>query len=141
MVCTFVLIAQLLNYWCNPESLEVLEPPIIQFQLGISAVIGALLIVYGVFWLPNIAPRQDGEDFVPLASSGGNGGDCDYEMGGMEGSKPLSLFNTWFCNSQKIRPYMFQYFKSVTSLIGALRNRRQKRYNKKNEKNTAYLLC
>jgi SP family arabinose:H+ symporter-like MFS transporter len=73
MVCTFVLIAQLLNYWCNPESLERLDPPIIQFQLGISAVLGALLIVYGLFGLPDIAPRPGSDDMVPLAARAEDG--------------------------------------------------------------------
>ena len=50
----------------------MLDPPIIQLQLGISAVIGALLTVYGLFGLPDIAPRSGGDDTVPLSSSDGD---------------------------------------------------------------------
>ena len=69
MVCTFVLMAELLNFACNPESADNLEPWNIQLQLGISALIGLVTMVYGLVWLPDIAPRGfNKEDMVPLAS-------------------------------------------------------------------------
>ena len=103
MVCSFLLMAELLNFACNPESLDDLEPSNIQFQLGVSALIGLATMVYGLIWLPDIAPRGNSqEDMVPLATERGSFGKVRMDRDGNASFSGIGLdlvVDDSFCDS------------------------------------------
>ena len=66
-VCTFVLFAELVNFWANPESADDIPPELIQLQFGLFALVGVAIVVYSLFYMPDVAgagalPQQNGGD-------------------------------------------------------------------------------
>jgi len=72
-ICVFVLVAELMNVWFNPDSNNAIPSEIWQIQLGFGAVFGAATVVYGMCYLPEPPPAR----FNAGASTGGGAAEDD----------------------------------------------------------------
>ena len=53
-VCMFVLFAELVNFWSNPESRDDISNVLLQLQFGLFSLIGVAIVVYSLWFMPDV---------------------------------------------------------------------------------------
>lgn len=53
-VCVFVLFAELVNFWSNPESRDDISNVLLQLQFGLFSLIGVAIVVYSLWFMPDV---------------------------------------------------------------------------------------